>query len=112
MSAYSTPSTADSAADHEDEHAPRQWRRPQAEGAESDDAVDAGLDQHAGHQRGDAARRGRMGFGQPDVQRDDAGLHAEPHEEQHEDDVAGGTGQHVAREQRREARPMPMRTRG
>ena len=62
----------------------RGFGNAEAEGAEPDEAVDPGRDEHRRHQRGDAARRRRMGLGQPDMQRDDAGLHAEAEEEEHE----------------------------
>ncbi len=47
-------------------------------------AVDAGLDHNSRHQRRDIAGRHRVGVRQPDVERHDAGLHAEAGEEQQE----------------------------
>ena len=82
----------------------------EAERADAEEAVDAGRDQHRRHQRGDAARRRRVRLGQPDVQRDDAGLHAEADEEEDEQRVAHRPGHDVAGEQRRErraSRPPP-----
>jgi hypothetical protein len=51
------------------------------------DPVDAGLDQHAGHHRGDVARRRGVRGRQPEVQRHDAGLEAEPDQGQREQQI-------------------------
>ena len=50
-----------------------------------DQAVDAHLDDDARHDGRHVAGRDRVGAGQPDVQRHDAGLQAEPDERQDED---------------------------
>ena len=86
----------------DDEHAPREPRHTKAECADAHDSVDAGLDEHAGHQRGNAARRGRMRLRQPDVQRNDARLHAEAEEEEREQPVTHRPSRDIARQQRRE----------
>ena len=48
-------------------------------------AVDARLDHHAAHHGRDVRRRGRMGLGQPDVHRHEAGLRAEADHGQQEE---------------------------
>src|SRR5207244_3323184 len=48
------------------------------------EAVDAGLEQDAGHDRRDMARRGGVRAGQPHVQRHDAGFEAEADHRQQE----------------------------
>ena len=45
-------------------------------------SVDAGLDHDSRHERGDVAGRNGMRGGQPNVQRNDAGFHAEAEEQQ------------------------------
>ena len=69
-------------------HPPPQRRRAEEVKADARQPVDAGLDQHAGHQRRDVAGRHRMRRRQPDVQRDDAGLDAKTEQEKNEGGVA------------------------
>ena len=56
-------------------------------------SVDARLDQHAGHERGNIARRDRMRRRQPNVQRHDASLDAEAEKKQEKRGIAR-TGRH------------------
>ena len=69
--------------EHEQEDAPGH-RRVRQHREHADDPVDADLDDDARHQRGDVARRARVGGRQPDVKRHDAGLDAEGHEDEQE----------------------------
>jgi hypothetical protein len=65
--------------------------RPPAEQVQADaeEPVHAELDHHARHEGGDVARRRRVSARQPDVERDDAGLGAEPQKREQEHRVAG-----------------------
>ena len=84
----------------QNDHAPREPGHAQTERTDADDSVDAGLDQHAGHQRRNTGRRRRVGIRQPHVERDDARLHAEPEDEKREQPVTDGPDGD-ARQQRR-----------
>ena len=75
-------------ADGEHGHAPPVRRRAEEIEEHARHAVDAGLDEHAGHERGDVARRDRVRRRQPDVQRHDARLDAEADEEKQKRRVA------------------------
>ena len=57
------------AAETQRDQAPPPDRRAEQVEHDADEAVDRDLGHHAAHQRGDVARRGRMGERQPDVQR-------------------------------------------
>ena len=71
---------------HGENHGPGpQRRRPEEVEEYARHPVDAALDHDARHQRRDVAGRHRVRVRQPDMQRHDAGLHAEPREEQQED---------------------------
>ena len=90
------------ASHNEDEHTPGQPRNAEAKCADANEPVNAGLDEHARHQRGDARRRRRMGLGQPDVERNDTGFHTEPKEEAGEQDVPYRFDHRISRQQCRE----------
>ncbi|OPZ76764.1 MAG: hypothetical protein BWY77_01830 [bacterium ADurb.Bin431] len=66
---------ADQSDDHQQGAPPQRGRSQPGEGAQ--DAVEAHLDHHPGHQGRNMARGGRMGLGQPDVEGEESGLGAE-----------------------------------
>ncbi len=66
--------------DHQNPAHPHAWLSKQEQGAKQ--AVDARFDHHAGHQGGNVAGRGGMGFRQPDVEGDEARLDAESKQRQ------------------------------
>ena len=81
---------AEDAGDDADGHqrpAPPGRRRPEQR-QHAQQPVDARLDHHAAHHGRDVRRRGRMGLGQPDVHRNEAGLRAEADHGQQEEDAA------------------------
>ena len=65
-------------------HSPPERRRAEEIEQHPGQSVDACLDDHTGHERGDVAGRDRMRLRQPDVQRHDARLDAETEQEQDE----------------------------
>ena len=78
--------------DGQDRDAPPVRRRAHEVEEHTRQAVNAGLDHHAGQQRGGVAGRDRMGHRQPDVQRHDARLDAKAEQEQQKRRVAPAGG--------------------
>ena len=79
-------------ADQEQRPPPPRRRGPEDEEG-PDDPVDPHLDHHPAHERRDVRRGGGVGLGQPDVQRDDAGLGAEPDQGEEERRCRRGRGE-------------------
>ena len=95
--------------DRQNRNAPPPVRRSRQFEHDPDEAVDGDLRHHPAHQRGDMARRGRVGERQPDVQRHDPGLRARADQRQHEGE-AGDAGRRRAPRawrRRRSRRPGP-----
>ena len=82
--AKATPSTPEIAPKRQEHDAPLH-RRMGKQRSDPHQAIDAHLDDHARHDGRDMAGRGRVGAGQPDVQRHDARLDAESHQGEDED---------------------------
>ncbi len=81
-------------AQHQRDHAPPPELPVQQVEGHAQQAVDRGLQHHAAHQRRDRRRRRRVRLGQPDVQRQQAGLGAEAEQRQEEGDAGPRAGQH------------------
>ena len=89
--------------EQQDAHAPAGVGTPQPARADADEAVEAGVDEAPRHEGRDVARSGRVRLGEPDVQGDDAGLHAEADEEQDEEEAAPRARDRGAAEEIRES---------
>lgn len=84
-----SPESRDDACDEQDQACGAERRQVGDLRRDAQDAVDARLDHHARHQGRDVRRGGGMRFGQPDVHREHAGLHAEARKEDHEQRQGG-----------------------
>ena len=70
--------------DHQQQHAPPPEIVVEQVERDADDAVDGGFQHHAAHQRRNRRGRGRVGFRQPDVQRQQPGLGPETEQREQE----------------------------
>ena len=91
------------------QHDPAPPRRATTEQIEGNthEPVDPHLDDHAGQQRGDMARRDRMRHWQPHMERDHAGLGPEADQREEKDHVAGGGWERRRPHRGKRARHVP-----
>ncbi|EKD37329.1 MAG: hypothetical protein ACD_75C01172G0003 [uncultured bacterium] len=87
------PEKRRSRADQEDQHPPLPGDVPEQVVGKTNETVDRHLEHDPGHERRDMGRGHRMGLGQPDMERDNAGLQAESDQGEEEGDGRPGRAQ-------------------